>query len=544
MPPPMTSPIMPHKLESPQRERWPGYAAVFDLLIVLILSDIIFLLAHLSALSSPYVVNDDVRQQLFWMQQWLDPALFKGDLLAEYARHYVPWGVKGLYWLASWISDPISFSKFLTGILFVFLSLCLYLIGLRLGGRRLAWTTLAVYWLMPFFLDNMSGGLARAFAAPLLAWFWLSWQEDWPRGMAAALLLQALFIPYVFMATALAVGLAWLAGRTGRLAPPPFPARPVHFLLLAGGAVLVGLMNFSYAHDGFGPLVSYADMVNRPEFYARGRFPMLPVPTIFWQLIAPWEFIAPFRDLGPVAAYTVCAILPLAAVWGLSRTDWRTLAARLRPLWYLLLAGVVLYLLAWVFLLKLFIPDRYLIYTINLAYCLILALGLHAALKVEGWPRNLAVLVLVAAAGLGYLRLKDVGLKDYGVYRPLYAALARYPQGCGHCRASQPDGQCPHLCPASGPGHLQAGPSLEPGLLATDRTPAGGPVRGLLRRRPPGSDRFLPQVPGLLPGGGRPPFHPGVSGRRPLFRPPGPQGSQVLAQDPGRSGGLPFFRPF
>ncbi len=428
MPPHMTLPIMPHELESPQRERWPGYAAVFDLLIVLILSDIIFLLAHLSALSSPYVVNDDVRQQLFWMQQWLDPALFQGDLLAEYARHYVPWGVKGLYWLASWISDPIAFSKFMTGILFVFLSLCLYLIGLRLGGRRLAWTTLAVYWLMPFFLDNMSGGLARAFAAPLLAWFWLSWQEDWPRGMAAALILQALFIPYVFMVTALAVGLAWLAGRTGRLAPPPFPARPVHFLLLAGGAVLVGLMNFSYAHDGFGPLVSYADMVNRPEFYARGRFPILPVPTIFWQLLAPWEYIAPFRDLGPVAAYTVCAILPLAAVWGLSRTDWRSLAARLRPLWYLLLAGAVLYLLAWVFLLKLFIPDRYLIYTINLAYCLILALGLHAALKVEGWPRNLAVLVLVAAAGLGYLRLKDVGLKDYGVYRPLYAALADTPK--------------------------------------------------------------------------------------------------------------------
>ncbi len=151
------------------------------------------------------------------MQQWLDPELFSGDLLADYARHYVPWGVKGLYWLASWVTDPISFSKILPGLLLVFLALCLFQIALKLGGRRLAWTTLAVFWLMPFFLDNLAGGLARAFAAPLLAFFWLSWQEDWPWGMGAALLLQALFIPYIFLVTALATGLAWLAGRSGKL---------------------------------------------------------------------------------------------------------------------------------------------------------------------------------------------------------------------------------------------------------------------------------------------------------------------------------------
>ncbi|HEY9072749.1 MAG TPA: hypothetical protein VIN67_01345, partial [Desulfobaccales bacterium] len=151
----------------------PASAPLFDLLAVAILSGVIFILAHLKALTNPYVINDDVRQQLFWMQQWLDPQLFKGDLLAHYARDYVPWGVKGFYWLASWVANPISFSKVLPGLLFIFLALCLYRIGLKLGGRRLAWTMVAVYWLMPFFLDNLAGGLARSFAAPLLAFFWL-----------------------------------------------------------------------------------------------------------------------------------------------------------------------------------------------------------------------------------------------------------------------------------------------------------------------------------------------------------------------------------
>jgi len=185
-----------------------AYAPLFDLLAAAILSGGIFILAHLKALTGPYVINDDVRQQLFWMQQWLDPALFKGDLLADYARHYVPWGIEGLYWLASWVANPVSFSKVLPGLLFIFLALCLYRIGLKLGGRRLAWTTVAVFWLMPWFLDNLAGGLARSFAAPLLAFFWLGWLEGWPWGMGLALMLQALFIPYIFLVSALAAGLA------------------------------------------------------------------------------------------------------------------------------------------------------------------------------------------------------------------------------------------------------------------------------------------------------------------------------------------------
>src|SRR5208282_715373 len=268
------------KFDSMKDPGAPAFTPIFNLLMVGVLSAVVFFLAHMKAWSSPYVINDDVRQQIFWMQQWLDPQLFRGDLLAEYARHYVPWGVQGLYWLATWMTDPISFSKFLPGLLFIFLALCLYRLGLEIGGRGLAWTMVAVYWLMPLFLDNLAGGLARAFAAPLLAFFWLCWQEERPWGMGAALFLQALFIPYIFITSAVAVALAWLAGRHGKLGPPPFPARWAQAFLLAAGAALVALMNYRFDASGFGPLVSYAEMVNRPEFYAGGRYAILPVPSI------------------------------------------------------------------------------------------------------------------------------------------------------------------------------------------------------------------------------------------------------------------------
>jgi hypothetical protein len=396
---------------------------------VTLFSGVIFVLAHFPALTNPFIINDDVRQQLYWMQQWQDPALFKGDFLTAYARHYVPWGVKALYWLASWLMSPLYFAKVLPGLLFVFLAVCLFRIGAGLSDRRLGWMMVAVYWLMPFFLNNLAGGLARAFAFPLLALFWLGWQDNRPGVMAAALLLQALFIPYIFLITAPAVLLAWLLARLGRDQPPPFPASAAHFFLLSLGAALIIAMNLRFSASGFGPLVKAREMLHHPEFYAHGRYGILPQPSLLWEFLSPWEFIPPFHEWGPVVGGLVCAVLLILVAAGVRRLDWRTLLPRLKPAVYLGLASLVMYFLARLFLLQLFVPDRYLMYTLNLFYCLLLALGLSAVLGVARWPRHLAVLTLVLAAGLGAWRLEGVGLKDYSAYRALYRALASTPKG-------------------------------------------------------------------------------------------------------------------
>ena len=415
----------PSNIAGPQGSRT---AILWPELTVALISGVVFALAHLRALTNPFIINDDVRQQIYWMQQWQDPALFRGDFLTDYARHYVPWGVKGLYWLASWWVSPLYFSKLFPGFLFVLLAVCLFKIGTSLSDRRLGWMMVAVFWLMPFFLDNLAGGLARSCAAPLLALFWLGWQARRPWVMGAALLLQALFIPYIFMVAALAALLAWLLARLGQDRPPPFPAQPVHFLLLGLGAALVMAMNLQFNAAGYGPLVSAKEMVNRPEFYAHGRYQILPEASLLWELISPWEYIAPFREWGLVAGILGCVSLVVLVAVGGRRLDWPTWRKRLKPAWYLGLASLTLYCLARLFLLKLFVPDRYLMYTLNLFYCLVLALSLQAALRVARWPRHLAILALVAAALLGAWRLEGVGLKDYSAYRPLYTALAATPK--------------------------------------------------------------------------------------------------------------------
>jgi len=159
--------------------------------------------------------------------------------------------------------------------------------------------------------------------------------------------------------------------------------------------------------------VSAQEMVNHPEFYPYGRYRILPEPSLLWELISPWEFIPPFREWGPVVGALVCAGLLALVVAGLRRLDWPTWRQALKPAWFLGLASLALYCLARLFLLKLFVPDRYLMYTLNLFYCLVLALGVQTALRVSRWPRSLAILAIVAAASLGAWRLEGVGLKDY-----------------------------------------------------------------------------------------------------------------------------------
>ncbi|NER82277.1 MAG: hypothetical protein F6K42_22480 [Leptolyngbya sp. SIO1D8] len=50
-----------------------------------------------TAFSGEYVVQDDARQHVFWMQRFTDPGLFPQDLFADYFQSVAPWGYTQLY---------------------------------------------------------------------------------------------------------------------------------------------------------------------------------------------------------------------------------------------------------------------------------------------------------------------------------------------------------------------------------------------------------------------------------------------------------------
>lgn len=402
-----------------------------DWLLVACCSLLVFALAHRLGLASPFVVNDDVRQQLFWMARWLDPALYPPDLLSDYAAAYVPAGVKALYFVAAkgLGLDPILFSKLLSGVLFLVLALALFGLGAVLEGPVLGWFCAAMAWLMPYFLKNISGGLSRAFAGPLLALFALAWMRRSGRGMAWVLLLEAVTIPYIAI---LCAGCACLDAVMARLTDrpaAPFPARPSHGLVLLAAAATVIAMNQTLAAKGFGPLVGRAALAAGPEFTAAGRLELYPLPNPFLDLVYwPFESIGLFLEWGLLPGIVSLAVLAPILWYGARRAPWIELAAKVRPLAMLLAGSLALYALARAIALVLFVPDRYISYTINLLYALALAVCLRHALASLLARRWAGVGLILLAAGLGAWRLTGVGLYDYRADAPLYAAVAGLPK--------------------------------------------------------------------------------------------------------------------
>ncbi|WP_243362317.1 hypothetical protein [Fundidesulfovibrio terrae] len=391
-------------------------------LVALAASAAVFCLAHWKSLASPLVINDDLRQQIFWMQRWLDPALYPPDLLNAYSEAYVPWGVKFLYWCGSWFMNPLQFSKVVTGALYCAQCLLLMGLGRRLGGRDAGWAALAAGWLMPFFLDNMAGGLSRAFASPLLAAFALAWLLGSGTWLGRVLAAQALFIPYIFLPCALAVTAqkAWshVKGRPG-----VWLNTRRHWIVLVASAAAVLAFTQVYAMKGFGPLVSLAETAGRPEFGPKGRLDLAPLPNPFLDFVYfPFEGIGLFKELTLIPGILSLCLLAWPLWKGAGQLPWRELARRAKPLAWIGGSFLLFYVMARARAFALFVPDRYVQYPINLFYALLLSACLRAAWRARrAWTGKGATVALLAVLAVaGGVRLMGVGLYDLRPDKALY----------------------------------------------------------------------------------------------------------------------------
>lgn len=376
---------------------------------------ILFLWAHHSSFLNPYVINDDVRQQLYWMERWIDPELYPPTLLNEYSRLYVPWGVQALYFFASFFIAPLAFSKLLSGALYVFMGTLVYMSARRAANITSGLAVISIYWFMPFFLHAMSGGLARAFAGPLLMLFLFGWLIGSRKVVAIAIVLQALFIPYIFILCCGATGIAWLLWKLNFLPPPPFLRSAGDLVITSGSLLLLFAWHWQMEGAGFGPLPTYPEMVNKPEFYSAGRFPILPVPSVLHELIIrPWEFITPFRDQGKVAGIIGLLIIIPLAILGAIKENWRQWADHITAFAPIAMSSLFLYFFARIIILQLFIPSRYLEYSVNVGYCFLLGICLHGLLKnyFERSRYYLAAFLIIMFL-LGGYRTSGIGLYDY-----------------------------------------------------------------------------------------------------------------------------------
>lgn len=275
------------------------------------------------AFGGDYIVQDDARQYVFWMQRWQDPELFPNDLIADYFSSIVPAGYRALFYGAHLLGiPPLVFAKVLPLGLGVAIAILAYRVTYRWFPTPLAGFLGSLLLQQSLWMkDDLAAAAPRSFAIPLLLGFMDAWlmRRDHPRpaliyGLTAIALLGLLSPPYLLIAVGM-LGLSILkipAQNWGHWKSWMVGDRQTWQWLIWGWALtLAVLLPYVAATDGYGPTVSADLGRTMAEFRAGGR------ASLFDQ--NPWEFwiMGKRTNFLPKSLFTPITLIPgaLFPIW-------------------------------------------------------------------------------------------------------------------------------------------------------------------------------------------------------------------------------------
>ncbi len=239
------------------------------------------------SLAQDFIIQDDARQHVFWMQRFLDPTLFPNDPIADYFQSVAPWGYAQVYRLAASLGiHPILMSKLVPSCLGLVMTyfcygLAIELLPLASGG---ALTGVIASWLLNqnlWLQDGIVSGTPKAFLYPtLLAFLYFFLRRSlWP--CLVMLLLQALFYPLgVFLSSGV---MAMACLRWHGWKPHWASTADLRFCGVGIGVAIAVLLPYVFSSNVFGPVIDAAQARALPEFHMGGR-------SAFFNDANPWDF--------------------------------------------------------------------------------------------------------------------------------------------------------------------------------------------------------------------------------------------------------------
>jgi hypothetical protein len=418
---------------------------------VLISAALVYAYAYRAAFTNPYVINDDARQQLYWMQSWTEDGLFENDPLTEYARTYVPIGVKAVYRLAAFRFNPVRFSNVVAGVLFVITAGFLFGLALEFKDDLTAVFSVCMAVAFAGFASKVAGGLSRAFVLPFLTAYLFFLARGRLTAASFVIFIEGFFNPYALLlcglihavfivvhfggplltrasrafaeGSASRIMIARMGERcdqwTERIRVPIVDRTSVSPLRLALRALpaVVGLLAVIGQHFVFNPtpgsLVTKAQMVGKPEYGVNGRYEIFPEPSFLYELVRPWLYNLPFPALGDVFGY-LCIPVVVALLWfGLKFRSRVIDPSGFKIFLYAIPAGLALYIAARVWLFQLFVPRRYIEYPLHLLYCLIAAICLRMLVERFAVKRFAFPLIATGLMAFGAVQMQNAHVDDY-----------------------------------------------------------------------------------------------------------------------------------
>jgi MFS family permease len=360
------------------------------------------------------LIQDDARQHVFWMQRLVDPGLLQGDLFADYFASQAPPGYVLIFRLLLPFTNLVTASKLLPPVLGLSATLFTFLLVARLypspPAAFLA-SILGSWYVWQY--DDLATGSPRAFLLPLIAlllyalaagWRW--WLVALVGGIAATLYPSAAALAVVLVGAQLIRMDGWRPVLDRR--------RPAWLAAIASG-LLTALILAPTVLGGspFGPAIDGQTARQLPEFGPSGRNAFFNSdPYQFWVVSYRSGFDLRVTDrvlTGVPILYGLLALsllLPPAAL--LRRPDGAPcLSAVSGCILRLFAASALLFLAAHLLLFKLYLPARFVAWSVPLALAIAAGVGLVALVTRTTLPmfRPLApwlagVAALLVAAGL------------------------------------------------------------------------------------------------------------------------------------------------
>ncbi|MGA9771894.1 MAG: hypothetical protein WBV94_22880 [Blastocatellia bacterium] len=352
------------------------YRTVFWFVVSLAFSAYFASLALHQAFASPFVVQDDARQHVFWMERFLDPQLFPNDLIADYFQSVAPTGYSAFYNLMTHLGiDPMLLNKLLPMALGLITTAYCFLLCLRiLPSPGAAFFSTLILNQSLWMQDDLVSATPRAFLYPLFLAFLYYLVNDSRVACLVVIALQGLFYPSTVFITAgvLVLQLVSFEGRRLRLSR----ARR-DYLFCAAGLAVVSCVLLFYAIKlrSVGPVITATEARALPEFWSGGRTSFFGYD--FWRfwVTRKRSGLLPDPLLEDLPLY-LALLLPLVIYY----RRWFPLAQKItesiRVLPRIIITSLFMFAAAHVMLFRLHHPNRYTQHSLRIVFAIAAGTGI------------------------------------------------------------------------------------------------------------------------------------------------------------------------
>jgi hypothetical protein len=350
-------------------KRWFGLSIIFSLYFGLISLHYAF--------SQEYLIQDDARIHIVWLQRFIDRELFADDFLANYFIYFAPVGFKSVYWLGAKIGiEPLILAKILPSILGLITAVYVYFWSLKIIPKSFtAFLSSLLITQLIWSNDDLISATPRAFVYPLFAAFLYYLAKEKLLTCLITMLLMGLFYPQVLLVEITILTLRWLVKKSQNITNFLFN-RQFKWLIFGIIITAIALIPFSQKSPEWSIVVTASDMHQLPEFNFNGRSYFYGVGWLKFILAGDSGICLPIFPPIVWCGFALPWLLnkPLPTI--------KLITPKINILWQVTIASLLMYLAAHLLLLKIHLPSRYTYHTLRFVLAIASAIVITVLLDI------------------------------------------------------------------------------------------------------------------------------------------------------------------